>query len=352
MTLKRFTWTRIAASSLAIGALALAGCSAPGQQGAAAPTGDGADACAAFEGKTVELVIPYSPGGGYDTLARTVLPGLENALGAKVVPINKPGAGGLLAINELSKATPDGSQIAIVNGTGAASAILAEAEGPTFDFDGLSYVGRIAIDDPVVATATSGDFKTWDDVLASDGFTFGSTGRGSSDYILAQTLIEVFDLKNAEVVTGFGGQSETELALIQANVDAIAGPLDSRRASIESGESHAVLAFADEAPAESPDAATLSELDLTDEQTAILDGIKLITEFGRPLVAPPGMDEGTLGCLQDALAAAVEDPEVVEMAEKAKLGIDFLSGEDMKDEVVPTLQELPQSVIDILKASY
>lgn len=352
MFTRKLRGTALAAGVAAVSALTLAGCTNSSPAGG---SGDGTAAdgdCSAFKGKSIDLVIPYDAGGGYDILARDIIPGLENALDATVVPVNKPGAGGLLAINQLAAAKPDGLQIAIMNGTGAASAIVAEAEGPEFGFDDISYVGRVAIDDLVVATSADGDYQTWEDVQNSDGFRFGSTGRGASDYIVANALIEAFDLKNAEVVTGFNSQSETDLALIQGNVDAIAGPLDSRRSSILSGDSTGVLSFAEEAPEDIPDATVFGDLELDDQAQSIIDGIDALTAIGRPIVAPGGMDEGTLTCLQDALAAAVEDPEVIELAEKTQREISYLPGKEMVSDVIPTFDELSPEFVDILKASY
>jgi tripartite-type tricarboxylate transporter receptor subunit TctC len=346
--------TRLTFGVMTIGALVLTGCaspnaSTPAQDSSSKPSG--AD-CTSFDGKTIELVIPYNAGGGYDILARVIIPGLENALGAKVLPINKPGAGGLLAINQLAAAPSESTQIAIVNGTGAASAILAGAEGPTFGFDDLSYIGRVAVDDLVVTTNATGEYQSWDDVMKSDGFKFGSTGRGSSDYIVANALIDAFDLKNAEVVVGFNSQAETDLALIQGNVDAIAGPLDSRRASIVSGETTGVLSFADEAPADAGDAAVFSDLELSDRAVDIIDGIKLITAFGRPLVAPAGLDDEALTCLQNALAAAVEDPEVLEQAEKMERVLSYLPGEELVSDIIPGFEDLSEDVLKVLRSSY
>ena len=352
---KKTAATRLTLGVMTIGVLVLTGCASPSGNDASqnsSSTPSGAD-CTSFNGKTIELVIPYNAGGGYDILSRVILPGLENALGATVLPINKPGAGGLLAINQLAGAAPtDGTQIAILNGTGAASAILAGADGPTFGFDDLSYIGRVAVDDLVVTTNATGKYQSWEDVMESDGFKFGSTGRGSSDYIVANALIDAFDLKNAEVVVGFNSQAETDLALIQGNVDAIAGPLDSRRASIVSGETTGVLSFAEEAPADAGDATVFSDLDLSDRAVDIIDGIKLITAFGRPLVAPAGLDDETLTCLQDALAAAVEDPEVLDQAEKMQRELSYLSGDEMASDVIPGFDDLSDDVLNVLKASY
>jgi tripartite-type tricarboxylate transporter receptor subunit TctC len=343
--------THLALGALTVSALALTGCSAADPAEVSSSTGAEAD-CSVFNGKTIELAIPYNAGGGYDILARVIVPGLENALGATVIPVNKPGAGGLLAINQLTAAPADGTSIAIVNGTGAAAAILADAEGPEFDFDGLSYIGRVAVDDLIVTTNATGEYQTWDDVLNSEGFRFGSTGRGSSDYIVANALIEAFDLKGAEVIVGFNSQAETDLALIQGSVDAIAGPLDSRRVSILSGETTPVLSFAEESPADAADATVFGDLELSSDAESIIDGITLLTEFGRPLVGPAGMEAGTLGCLQDALGVAMEDPEVLEQAEKLQRELSYLPGDVILEDVVGEFGTLSEGFIDVLKASY
>src|SRR5947208_7832765 len=76
-----------------------------------------------FEGKTVRLVVGYSPGGGYDVYARMIAPYLKKYLNAAVVVENKPGAGGITALNGISIAPPDGLQLMIVKGN---RAILAQ----------------------------------------------------------------------------------------------------------------------------------------------------------------------------------------------------------------------------------
>src|SRR5580704_19220287 len=67
-----------------------------------------------FSGKTVRLVVGYGPGGGYDAYARMIAPHLSKVLGASVVVENQPGAGGLVALNRLPTAAPDGLTMMIV----------------------------------------------------------------------------------------------------------------------------------------------------------------------------------------------------------------------------------------------
>ena len=58
--------------------------------------------------KPIKLVVGFPPGGGIDTVARLLQPGLQEALGQPVVVEYKPGAGGVLAASELTRAAPDG----------------------------------------------------------------------------------------------------------------------------------------------------------------------------------------------------------------------------------------------------
>ena len=70
-----------------------------------------------FSGKTVRFVVGFGPGGGYDSYARMLAPYLSKALGATVIVENRPGAGGLLALNGVYISPPDGLTMMIVNGT-------------------------------------------------------------------------------------------------------------------------------------------------------------------------------------------------------------------------------------------
>jgi tripartite-type tricarboxylate transporter receptor subunit TctC len=71
--------------------------------GAAAP----ASAQQAFPSKPMTLVVPFSPGGGNDILARAIAPKMGQILGTTVIVDNKPGAGGNLGTDYVAHAAPD-----------------------------------------------------------------------------------------------------------------------------------------------------------------------------------------------------------------------------------------------------
>src|SRR3954463_14772550 len=82
---------------------------------AAAPAGAAAESTAAFfQGKQVRFYTMGGPGGGYDTYMRALIPHLEKKLGARMLPTNEPGAGGLIAVNRTVNAPPDGLTLLLV----------------------------------------------------------------------------------------------------------------------------------------------------------------------------------------------------------------------------------------------
>lgn len=336
---------------LVASALLLAACGSDSTESDSAGAGEAdAQACGNLEGENISLVVPYSPGGGYDTYARLIAPTLGEKIGATVVVENQPGAGGLLALNNLLTADADGTTIAIMNGIGAGGASIAEAEGASFALDELSYVGRVAGDSQMIVSAGGGPYETWDDVLAADGFRFGSTGPGASDFVTPSLLIAVFGL-DAELITGFEGSSEVELALLQGSVDAMSGQLDSRRAALENGDQQALVTFDRERPDIAPDAPTVLELEMDDEQEALIEAHLNLLDVGRPLVGPPDMEPAALECLRGALAETVEDPELVAEAEGSERPFNYLSGEEL-DLAIQGLLDAPPDYVAVLKESF
>src|ERR1051325_419912 len=75
-----------------------------------------------YAGKTVRMIVGSGVGGGYDVFSRLIAPYLSKTLGTTVIVENVPGAGGLVAMNKLYVAPPDGLQISLTQGTMAAVA--------------------------------------------------------------------------------------------------------------------------------------------------------------------------------------------------------------------------------------
>lgn len=346
--LHRRSWSMMALS-LGVSATVLTGCA--NEPGSASGAAGGEEHCATLEGEKISLVVPYEPGGGYDSYARLLAPHLAEEIGASIAVINQPGAGGLLALNKVLTAKPDGTTLAIMNGVGAGGSSIAQAEGADFSLDEFTYIGRVVSEPPLIVTSATGAYQTFDDVREAKGFRWGSTGPGSEDYVTSSVLKTVFDI-DGKVVTGFPGSSETELAMLQGSIDGMSGNPGSRRQAITQGEQTPVLLMGTEAPEWlSEEVPSVTELEMTEGQAEIIGAHLALIEIGRPLVAPSGMDETTTTCLREAMSAAMENEDLVTEAEQQERELGFLSGKDV-DEQVQRLIDAPEEYRELLATLY
>jgi tripartite-type tricarboxylate transporter receptor subunit TctC len=333
----RVSWRR----SIGVGtvALTLAACGGGGSGGDEEATSEGAF----YEDKTIDLVVPYDAGGGYDVFARTLAPYLGDCLGAQIVVRNEPGAGSLLATNATANAAPDDLRVQIVNVGGTAAAQIAEAQGVQFDLSELSWIGRLANAPDVVTVAPDGDFATFEDILdASDTVRFVTTGPGSQESIAASVLAAAYGFP-LELVSGFAGSGEARNAVIAGNADAHALVVDSSLAAIESGEV-APLVVVDDEPAELlPDVPAVSTFEAPDaEGDALVESLIRLEQLGRALAAPPGLPEEQLTELREAFACAVEDEELLGEYETQQRPVNILSGEEFVELLDEVLDPSPE----------
>src|ERR1700674_1355822 len=133
--MRRFGW-------LAGAALCLAGPAAP------------AAAQSAYPNKPIRVIVPYAPGGLTDVVARYYAEQMRKLLGQNLFVENKPGASGILAIEEMARAKPDGHTIMIgnISTNGLTPVLLAKKLKIDYDKD-VQIISRLA-DVPVFFLAT------------------------------------------------------------------------------------------------------------------------------------------------------------------------------------------------------
>lgn len=322
-------------------AVALTAC---GSNPSAAESGDAAGESSRLAGKTIEFVVPFSPGGGYDQYARMLAPELAKKLGAKVVVINKPGAGGILATNEAWNAEPDGTTIVMFNTIGHVGSALAEAEGIQYEVEGFSYIGRVSSEPDVVLTKSDSEYESIEDIIAADNpIKFAATGPGSNEFIDPVVLQDLLGI-TIEMVTGFEGGSEAYLALLQGNVDAHSRSLYSQLPGVEAGDARPLLVIGSESVYELDGVPTLLDI-VPDAKRELAETHVALIESGRTIAGPPGMDEALLEEFRTAFEEVATDQEFAAKAEETGRPVSFASGA----EVESMIQELMGSSADYVE---
>lgn len=145
------------------------------------------------QGRALRIVVPFTPGGTSDILARALAPRLGAALGETVVVDNRPGAGGSIAGAEVARAEPDGRTLFMGHvGTLAVNPALYPklAYDPLKSFVPVAWVARVP---NVLVVPAASPFRTLrefiDGVRAQPGRrTYSSGGNGSAAHITMELL--------------------------------------------------------------------------------------------------------------------------------------------------------------------
>jgi len=141
----------------------------------------------------VRLVIGFAPGGGLDFTARTIQTGLEAALGQPLVIDYKPGAGGVIAATELTRAAPDGHTLLVANTGPFAIAPYLRSKMPYDPVKDFTCVGQITEAAYIVATRADHpardlkQFVEWAKANAGKA-NFASSGIGASTHLNGELL--------------------------------------------------------------------------------------------------------------------------------------------------------------------
>ena len=300
-------------------------------------------------GKSVQMVIGFGVGGGYDLWGRTVgrhigkhLPGNPT-----VIPQNMPGAGSYAAANYIFNIAPkDGTVLGII-ARDAALGPLSGATGARFDPPRLSWIGTPAKETNVCIAYHTAAVKTVQDLMTKQ-LILGDTGAGTGTRSYPKALNELIGTK-FKLVGGFPASSEVFLAMERGEVEGICESLDSikiRRPSWIPEKKIAILFQGGEAPnPELKDVPFVLDLARTPDVKQAIEFLYAGQGIGRPFVAPPDMPAQRLKMLRDAFNATMTDADFVAEAKKSKLEIEPETGAHLAA-LIGKIYATPKPIVD------
>lgn len=259
--------------------------------------------------KPITFVIPYGPGGGFDTIVRVLAPELEARLGTVVTPENIPGASGTRGGQAVARAEPDGYTIGIYNIPGLTVSQATETD-IGFELGDVSWIANIASDKYAIAVKSDSPVQSVQDLCnLGRAIRLSDTGVDSTSSI---TAVISFSIIGCEIqnVTGYSGSNETMIAVLRGEVDATLKPINSLQGYVESGDLRLI--------------ATLSE-------ETLAEGVPTTTELGYPELSgfginrvvggPPDMPAEVVKRLSDEFMAITASESFVSWAEGSNTGI-------------------------------
>jgi len=308
-----------------------------------------------YRGKQINLYIGTSPGGGYDTYARLLARRFGNHIPGSpaIVPQNMPGAGSnKLAAFMQSIAPRDGTAIgAIFSG-----AILQPLIGDTptqHDPAKFIYLGNANTETFVCIARTDAPVKTFAETFSRE-LIIGATNEGGPTRDFPAMLSNVLGAK-LRLVTGYAGSNEIILAIERNEVQGTCGVGWS---SIIAQHPHwltngfarilAQLGARGHPAMDRMGVPLAIDFARSEESRQIMKLIYSQLVFGRPYVLPPGTPPDRVVALRQAFVAALRDKDTLAEAEKMKLDLDALSGEDVQAEVA-RVYAMPAEIVEKTK---
>lgn len=293
----------------------------------------------------VTLVVPTPPGSSFDTWARAVAPRVGEALDTDVVVDNQPGASGLVALNEMTQAPPDGSTLVLWQIGPLAVMSLQGVEEVRFDLEELSYIGNFSDADHMLFVGEESPIEDVEDLMAADDFAFASGEQGSLGYTSQQLFSEALGV-DADYVTGYDDQAERLDAIARGDADAVIGPVYTMESIGRIEELRPVLRLAEEPSESFPDVPTALDVDgLDDSERELIETQFTMASAFRTVMGPPEMPEETLEALREAFWEAANDEEFLTELEDQGLAVapeeEYLTGAEV-EETVPELVDVPE----------
>jgi tripartite-type tricarboxylate transporter receptor subunit TctC len=297
-----------------------------------------------FRGKQLRFYTMGSPGGGYDTYMRALAPHLERKLGAKVLPTNETGAGGLAAMNRLLSSSPDGLTILLVGGETLVTAQLFEAPGVNYDVRKLTWLGRLSSEVKVALLGPSSPYNTVTDMVKSEKpVIWAGSGKldGNSDF----TALMAYALGiKSKIVIGYKGTAGMNLAIARGEAD---GRIVSEESAALYGPSNGlrvVVTLARHRVEQFPNVPTLFETaELAPAQARLIDWRAGIAGLGRVMLVTPGTPAERVEVLRRALAEVMHDPAFLTEIKRFNLSAKHAGGEEVRAAVEQALTTLDQA---------
>lgn len=308
-----------------------------------------------YKGKTIEFLIGYAPGGSNDAYSRLV----SNHIGKHipgnptVVPRNMPGAGSFLAVNRIYSVAPkDGTVI----GLGAPTMAIDEKlgnQGIRFKTSELNWIGRVDSLINIIMMWKTSPVKTIADAQKTES-TLSSTGAGSTSSVYPAVMNNVLGTK-FKLIMGYKGSNEAMLALERGEVEGHSTAWSAVKVAqpdwIRDKNINILVQFALKRHPELPDVPTAIEFGRDDEERQMLSAIMKASEIGTSFFTTPGLPADRLDALRRAFDATMKDPAFLAEAEKLRLTVGPMTGEQVQ-KLVAEVTDLSPPLTEKVRAAF
>lgn len=274
----------------------------------------------------IEVVVGFAPGGTTDAMARNLAPYIQKHLGngARLVIINRPGAGGEIAASHVQRAKPDGYTIGVVNLPGYF--FLPMYRSTSYNPSEMALVARVISDPTIMVTRKDGPLPNVKSLVeqlkkSPESVSAGHNGVGTNGHLAIVGFNEAAGVTLNAIP--YSGNAQQKVALAGQHLDigfqSASEMLDPEKEAIPM---RVLALFTANRMKHLPDVPTTYDFGYQVEMTA-----------ERGFAAPKGVPEPILQRLQKAVEAAMEDPEYIQAARNDAPFLSFLDGASWTEKV-------------------
>lgn len=300
-----------------------------------------------FEGKTITLFAGSSAGGGTDLTARLIARYMDRYIPSKpaILVVNKPGAGGMIAVNELyNLKKPDGLTMSTMN-TGSLFGTATGNEALKFDLQKFIWVGQALDEAQTVYVRSTTPYTSFDAIRKANKEgkqpKMGAQSLDHTSNVVVKIIEQVLGL-DFQVIPGYPGTPQILLDIERGALDGRSQGTGSlfgtRREWIDKQYIRLLATSKSKRDSRLPEVPTIEEL-APPGKKGLLSALYAAENIGRSIVLPPGVPPDRVKILRDAFAAMTHDPQFLKEAEKIGLEVGLTRGEDMNRDIENTLRD-------------
>jgi tripartite-type tricarboxylate transporter receptor subunit TctC len=308
-----------------------------------------------YKGKTVRLIVGIGVGSGYDVNARALarhmskhIPGNPN-----IIVQNQPGAGSLTMTNQMYAAGPFDGTVFGASFNGLPTAPLLQPNGVRFESGKINWLGSTNRETQTMYVWHTAPMQSLDD-LKSKEMIVGAQAPGSTQYDYPMLGKALFDLK-FKPVTGYKSTSDINLAMERGEVHGtLANWSTVKTLNLKQFQDKLMRILVVWGAREHPELKgipLITSLAKTPEQKQAMQLALARLEFGRPFFLPPNVPPARVAAMRRAFDATLKDPEFLAEAEKLKLEIDPINGEELA-KMLEEMAKTPADVIARVRTAY
>jgi tripartite-type tricarboxylate transporter receptor subunit TctC len=310
-----------------------------------------------FKGRTVEIYVGYSVGGGYDLYARLLARYIGKHIPGNptVIAKNMEGAASLRLANWLYQVGPKDGTVFGTIGRGTAFDPILGLNGAQFDGTRFTWIGSANDEVSVCVSWYTSGVKTFDDARTKE-LTVGANGPSDDTVQFPRVLNAVLGTK-FKIISGYPGGNDVLLAMERGEVQGRCGwswssAKIAHRAWIDEKKINVLIQLSLAKHPDLPNIPLITDFATSEEQKQIAKLIFARQVMGRPFLAPPGVPADRAEALRRAFMDTMNDRDFLADAESSRFEITPVSGEHVQmlvNEIYGTSSEIGRKAAAILQ---